>query len=100
MTHFASSEFWARFHSLPDSVQAIARKQFELLKSDGGHPSLHFKRSGRYRSVRISKQYRALGVDITEGVLWFWIGSHADYDRWLKQSSYSVQRELAGYAST
>ncbi len=84
MTHFASSEFWVRFHSLPDSVQEIARKQFELRKTDASHPSLHFKRIGRYRSVRISNQYRALGVDITEGVLWFWIGSHADYDRWLK----------------
>ena len=62
----------------------MARKKFDLLKTDAGHPSLHFKRIGRYRSVRISKQYRALGVDITEGVLWFWIGSHADYDRWLK----------------
>jgi hypothetical protein len=24
--------------------------------------------------------HRALGIDIENGVLWFWIGSHADYD--------------------
>jgi len=25
--------------------------------------------------------YRALAVEIPEGLLWFWIGSHADYDK-------------------
>ena len=25
--------------------------------------------------------YRALAVEIHEGLLWFWIGSHADYDK-------------------
>jgi hypothetical protein len=40
-----------------------------------------FKRIGRHRSVRIGMHYRALAVDIPDGLLWFWIGSHADYDR-------------------
>jgi hypothetical protein len=31
--------------------------------------------------VRVGAHYRALGVDVEGGVLWFWIGSHADYDR-------------------
>ena len=25
--------------------------------------------------------HRTLGTDIEEGVLWFWIGTHAEYDR-------------------
>jgi hypothetical protein len=25
--------------------------------------------------------YRALAVEIPDGLLWFWIGSHADYDK-------------------
>jgi len=25
--------------------------------------------------------YRALAVEILDGLLWFWIGSHADYDK-------------------
>jgi hypothetical protein len=41
---------------------------------------LHFKKIGRFWSVRLGLFYRALGVNIPEGVLWFWIGSHADYD--------------------
>ncbi len=83
MRHFASPDFWACFDALPTRVQELARKNYELLKKNPGHPSLHFKKVGRYRSVRVGRQYRALGVEIPEGVLWFWIGSHAEYDRLL-----------------
>ncbi len=31
-------------------------------------------------SVRVGEHYRALGVDRPDGVVWFWIGSHADSD--------------------
>jgi hypothetical protein len=41
---------------------------------------LHFKKVGRFWSVRIGLRYRALGVEADDGLLWFWIGSHADYD--------------------
>ena len=34
-------------------------------------------------SVRIGLRYRALGVKTPDGVLWYWIGSHADYDKLL-----------------
>ena len=36
-------------------------------------------------SVRIARNYRALGKLDDKGMLWFWIGSHADYDRFLGQ---------------
>jgi len=64
-----------------DKVQSLADKAFALLKTDPRHPSLHFKKVDRFWSARVGIQYRALGVDMTDGVLWFWIGSHADYDR-------------------
>ena len=83
MRHFASPDFWACFGALPTQVQELARKNYELLKKNPEHPSLHFKKVGRYRSVRVGRQYRALGVEIPEGVLWFWIGSHAECDRLL-----------------
>jgi len=62
----------------------LADKNFALLKSDPRHPSLHFKPVGRYHSVRIGLRYRALAVDVENGLLWFWIGSHADYDAMLR----------------
>jgi hypothetical protein len=79
--HFASAAFWRAYVRLPETVRALAGKNYALLKQDAKHPSLHFKQVGRYWSVRIGTRYRALGVDVDDGVLWFWIGLHADYDR-------------------
>ena len=45
------------------------------------HGSLHFKKVGKFYSVRIGISYRALGTEIEEGLLWFWIGTHAEYDK-------------------
>jgi len=81
LNHFASPAFWDRYQRLPQRVRELADAQFALLKENPSHPSLHFKKTGRYRSVRIGMHYRALAVDIPDGLLWFWIGSHADYDR-------------------
>ena len=83
MTHHASKEFWKLFETLPASIQDLARKNFDLLKSDSTYPSLHFKKVSQMYSVRVGLKYRALGVESPGGVLWFWIGSHADYDKLL-----------------
>lgn len=80
MKHFASPAFWDAYQKLPAKVREIADKNFGLLKRDPRHPSLHFKMVGRYWSVRIGSHYRALGVPIENDVLWFWVGSHSDYD--------------------
>ncbi len=63
------------------SVRRAADGKFEILKSDASHPSLRFKRTGRYWSVRAGGSYRALGVDAPDGLLWIWIGSHDEYER-------------------
>jgi len=81
LIHYAAPQFWACYRSLPVTVQKAADKSFVLLKTDSRHASLHFKKLGNYWSVRASLQYRALGVDVPGGVLWFWIGTHAEYER-------------------
>jgi hypothetical protein len=78
--HHASADFWKCFHSLPKQVQVAADRSFALLKADPKHPSLHFKKIDALWSARIGLHYRTLGVDVSDGVLWFWIGSHAEYD--------------------
>ena len=85
MKHFTSSKFWQHFDALPTSIQQQARDSYELLKQNPQHPSLQFKsvKNGAFRSVRVSLGYRALGVPVDQGVQWFWIGSHADYDKLL-----------------
>lgn len=80
MRHFASPAFWAAYDRLPNPVRALADKNFVLLKEGARHPSLQLKQIGRFWSVRVGLRYRALAVETDEGLLWFWIGSHADYD--------------------
>lgn len=81
MKHLASPEFWARYHALPPAVRALADKNFALLKVDSRHRSLHFKKIDELWSVRVGDHYRALGIDVKEGIYWIWIGSHAEYER-------------------
>jgi hypothetical protein len=87
LKHFTSSRFWRCFHALPPEIQALARRSYALLKQNPAHPSLQFKlvNQGRYRSVRVGLHFRALGVPVPDGVQWFWIGTHAEYDKLLGQ---------------
>ena len=82
--HKATEQFWARFNALPGSIQTLARKNFELLKTNPRHPSLHFKKIGSFWSVRIGLQYRALAIEDEGDFIWVWIGTHDDYERILR----------------
>ena len=81
MNHFASPKFWKCYYALPANIRERADKNFALLQTDPTHPSLHFKKVGRFRSARVGLQYRALAVEVEDGLLWFWIGDHAEYER-------------------
>ena len=81
MKHVASPRFWDASDALPLAIRKLADANFALLKRDPRHPSLQFKKVGRFWSVRVGVRYRALAVDGEDGYVWFWIGSHADYDR-------------------
>lgn len=83
MNHFTVPSFWKAYDALPKNTQNLADKNYELLKTDPKHPSLHFKKIDKYWSVRIGLYYRALAVEIEEGILWFWIGTHSEYDKLL-----------------
>jgi hypothetical protein len=79
--HFASPKFWTAYAAPPLPVRELANASYELLKRDPRHPSLQFKKVGRYWSVRVGLRYRALAIEADGGYLWFWIGSHADHDK-------------------
>ncbi len=81
MIHHATSSFWDCYHRLPSAVHLVADKNYELLKLNPDHPSLHFKSVGAYRSVRVGIAYRALGIQDGDTVVWFWIGNHDEYER-------------------
>ena len=81
MKHSASTRFWERYAALPGDIRALADKSHELLKNDPRHPSLHFKKLGKFWSARVGLHHRALAVEVAGGMLWVWIGTHAEYDR-------------------
>lgn len=72
------------YEALPPQVRQQAKRIFEQFQEDPHHPTLKFKKLNRhpnYWSVRISPWYRAVCKRDGETVYWFWIGSHADFDR-------------------
>jgi hypothetical protein len=83
--HRTTPRFWAVFAHLPESVQRVARQNFELLKENQLHPSLHFKRVGKFWSVRVGLNHRALAVEDGADYIWVWIGPHDEYIRQIKQ---------------
>ncbi len=86
MKHLTLPRFWQCYRQLPKEVQALADKNFALLKRDPYHPSRHLKKIGDTHSlwsVRVGAHYRALGREKPEGIVWFWIGTHTDYDKLL-----------------
>jgi hypothetical protein len=70
---------------LPDDAKRQAHAAYRLFKRNPYHPSLHFKRVGLSEpvySVRVGIAYRALGLlEADDLIIWFWIGSHSQYDK-------------------
>ncbi len=86
MKHFASPRFWQHYERLPTPIQQLADKNYALLKANPHHPSLQFKQIARFWSVRVGLSYRALATESPEGLVWFWIGTHAEYDHLIGRS--------------
>jgi hypothetical protein len=84
MTHFTSRAFWKRYENLPPQIQSLASRNHLLLVGNPRHPSLQLKRVGRFWSVRIGSDHRALGVDVDDGILWIWIGPHDEYEELIR----------------
>lgn len=82
--HRTTDRFWKCFNQLPRSIQNEAREQFDLLKVNPNHPSLHFKKVGKFWSVRISLFYRALATKDGDDYIWVWIGTHDKYERMIR----------------
>ncbi len=83
-----TSQFRKAFAKLPKQTQAQTREAYRQFKQDPAHPSLRFKKIHSelpIYSARISKSYRAVGQLDEDTVIWFWVGSHADYDKLLSQ---------------
>lgn len=88
MTSHTTDRFRKAFQQLPTHIQRKAREAYKLWKDDPYNSTLQFKQVHADRpiySVRVGIGWRALGVKTGDDVIWFWIGSHADYDKLLAQ---------------
>jgi len=88
VTSHVTARFRKAFARLPDHVRTQAREAYRLFAQHPEHPGLRFKQVHPTRpiySVRIGIDYRALGVREADEMVWFWIGSHADYDKLLSR---------------
>jgi hypothetical protein len=74
-------ELWQHYDALPKEVQRRADKQFSLFIEDPLHPSLHLKPVGEFWAVRVTGACRALSVRNGNTFVWFWIGTHDEYER-------------------
>ena len=72
------------FADLPADVQREAERAYRFFQTNTAHPGLHFKKlegEDDIYSARIGLDYRALAVMKRDRVVWYWIGSHSEYDR-------------------
>ena len=86
-----NEDFNRLYFLLPSHVRKLAVKTYRLWRANPWHPSLRFKETlpGEW-SIRIGKQYRAIGTMSSmegegESIVWHWIGSHNAYDKWLRE---------------
>ena len=88
MKSTATPRFWELLNSLPPEIQELAEKNYRLWLENPQHPSLQFKRlagRGHRFSVRVGEHYRTVAWKLDDGgVEWVWIGSHAEYDRFVR----------------
>ena len=89
MTSHTTREFRDLLTAMPAQVQKQARDAYAIFQQNPSHPGLRFKQVNAgppaVYSARVSIGYRALATVDGDEVVWFWIGSHADYDRLLRQ---------------
>jgi hypothetical protein len=84
-----TARFRNAYENLPDEIKKSAKKKYGLWKKDPNHISLKFKKISNTKkifSIRITRGWRALGFRQNNTMIWFWIGSHSDYDKLLKDN--------------
>lgn len=91
--HILDNNFTELETELPTEIRKRVAKQFRILQSDPLYPSLQFKKVITKRSdknmdgswsLRINKDYRALGFQIENVITWYWVGPHHGYEKLLK----------------
>jgi hypothetical protein len=81
-------QFRTLLGALPGHIRQQAREAYRLFRQNPSHPGLRFKKvhdDPAIYSARVGIGYRAVGARDGDTMVWFWIGSHADYEKLLDQ---------------
>jgi len=74
--------------ALPSSIRNQAAAAYRRFRANPHHRGLQFKKVHPrlpIYSARINDDYRVVGQMRSNGIVWFWIGKHEEYERLLKQ---------------
>jgi hypothetical protein len=88
VTSKTTARFRTALAALPAEIRQQARVAYKHFKQNPRHPSLRFRQvhpSEPIFSARVTLGYRAVGVREGDMIVWFWIGSHAEYERLLSR---------------
>lgn len=87
MNSRTTKQFRELLSALPLRIRQQAQQAYRLFRLNPSHPGLHFKKvhdDPPMYSARVGIGYRAVGALEGDTVVWFWIGSHAEYDKLLE----------------
>lgn len=88
MLSVTTEKFRICYSKLPKFIQFLAQKNYKIWLKDNSHPSIKFKQVHNTMpvySARVGLTYRAVGIKNDNTMIWFWIGSHSDYNKLLQQ---------------
>jgi hypothetical protein len=60
---------------------SVGGQEFRVTPREPTASFVALQKVGRFWSAGIGMHYRALAVESGEDLVWFWIGTHAQYDR-------------------
>ena len=78
-----NQDFWDLYWELQEDARKLAKAKFQLWKQDTTMRGLDFKRIDDKEdiwSVHIGDHYRALCVKDGDAYIWYWIGTHEEYN--------------------
>ncbi len=81
-----TKQFRALFGAMPAHARRQAREAYRLFRQNRSHPGLRFRKvhdDPPIYSARVGIGYRAVGALEGNTLVWFWIGSHGEYDKLL-----------------
>lgn len=86
MKSFRTERFHRLYNRLPKHIQREAQEAFHLFMQAPQHPGLQFKRVHPVEppySVRINRDYRAVGLLEGDEIVWDFVGAHSQYERYI-----------------